>query len=65
MLLQHRCNFSKPIEGAQRVKSAQDTIKILMKSDFSSDLTPFLTINGAQPIIGGGGGGSYKVTPLH
>ena len=37
--------------GDQRVKSAQGTIKILLKSDFSSDLTHFLA------IIGGGGGG--------
>ena len=62
--------------GAQRVKSSQGTIKILMKSDFSSNLTPFL------PLLGGGGlsprlGGisprlgeaqafpkTYKVAPL-
>ena len=34
------------------MKRAQGTIKILMKSDFSSDLTPFLTIMGAQPNMG-------------
>ena len=35
-------NFSKLNERrAQRVKSAQGTIKILINSDFSSDLTPF------------------------
>ena len=48
--------------GAQRVKSAQGTIKIRMKSDFSSDLTHFIT------IIGGGGSREvpkkYTVTPL-
>ena len=57
------------------MKSAQGTIKFLMKSDFSSDLTHFLTIIGgrAQPIMGGrpkvGGGAQafpnrYKVRPL-
>ena len=40
-----RCNFSKSI-GGQRVKSAQGTIKTLLKSDFSSDLTHFLAIIG-------------------
>ena len=48
------------------MKSLQGTIKILMKSDFSSDL-PLLTIIGgsaqhwgAQPMIGGGGLGHSK-----
>ena len=44
------------------MKSVQGTIKILMESDFPSDLTPFLaSIIGAQPnnqglstILGGG-----------
>ena len=35
---------------AHGVKSAQGTIKLRVKSDFSSELTPFLA------IIGGGGG---------
>ena len=58
----------------QRFKSAQGAIKILMKSDFSSDSTHFLTtIGGLSPTLGtqskmGGGGSStpkrYKVTPL-
>ena len=42
--------------GGQRAKSAQGTIKILMESDFSSNLTPFLTnIGGISPSLGGGG----------
>ena len=42
------------------MKSAQGTIENLMKSDFSSELTPFLTIIGVspplkdQPMMGGG-----------
>ena len=36
--------------GGAEVESAQDNIKILTNSEFSSDLTPFLA------IIGGGGG---------
>ena len=55
------CNFSKSIGGGggQRVKSAQGTIKVMLKSDFSSDLIHFLA------IIGGGGGlpKRYKATP--
>ena len=50
-----KCSFSNRL-GAQRVKSAQGIIKMLMKSDFSPDLTPLLTIIGggrAQPIAGG------------
>ena len=35
--------------GTQRMKNVQGTVKILIKSDFSSDLTRFLA------IIGGGG----------
>ena len=57
------------------MKSAQSTIKILMKSDFSSDLTPFSYRYwgigpsggmGVQPNIGGSGIPlkRYKVTPL-
>ena len=45
--------------GPQRVKSAQDTVKLLIKFAFFSDFTPFRTIIAmAQPNIGGGGGGS-------
>ena len=48
--------------GGQRMKGAQGTIKILMKSDFFSDFTPFLA------IIGGPGPpkkvGMPTVTPL-
>ena len=46
--VQHRCNFSKSIGGPQGVKSAQGTIKILLKSDFSSGLTHFLAIIGGE-----------------
>ena len=54
------CNFSKSISGggAQRVICAQGTIKILMKSDFSSDLNLVIIIGGlaehwgAQPNVG-------------
>ena len=35
--------FRNRLEGGGRSKSAQDTIKILMESDFSSNLTLFLT----------------------
>ena len=41
--------------GAQRVKSAQGTIKILIKSDFSSGLTPLLVSIGGLSLFGGGG----------
>ena len=60
------CNFSKSIGGRQRAKSAQDTIKIMMESDFSSNLTPFLTnIGGLNPRLGGRAlPKKYKVTPL-
>ena len=44
----HRYNFLKSIEDSEGEKSVQATIKILKKSDCSSDLNPFLT------IIGGG-----------
>ena len=52
------CNFSKSMGGAQRVKSVQSIIKILMKFDFCSDLTHFLTIigGGGSAMIGGGSG---------
>ena len=49
---------------------AQGTIKILVESDFSSNLTHFLTIIGGSAHHWGGGGGAralpkrYKVTPL-
>ena len=47
--------------GGQRAKSAQDTIKILMQADFSSNLAPFLTNMGLSTPLGGhpniGGGG--------
>ena len=57
-----RYNFLKSIEDSEG-KSVQATIKILMNSDCSSDLNPFLaiivglsrTLEGAQPNIGGGG----------
>ena len=63
----HRCNFFKSIEGAQRTRSVQGTIKILMETDLSLYLTPFLAnigqgaqpiIEGAQPNMGGGVSGS-------
>ena len=41
--------------GAEREKYAQGTIKILMDTDFTSDLAHFLhNIRGAQLNIGGG-----------
>ena len=49
-----RCNFFKPIWVAQKVKSAQGTVQIRLKSDLSPYLIHFLTIiGGAQPNIGG------------
>ena len=48
------CNFRKLIGGAERGKDAQGTIKILMDTEFTSDLAHFLhNIGGAQLNIGG------------
>ena len=53
-VLKQGCNFWKMIGGAERRKYAQDTIKILMGTDFTSDLAHFLHhIGGAQLCIGG------------
>ena len=45
-----RVTFTNRLEGFQRMKSAQGTIKTLLKSDFSSYLIHFFAI-----IEGGGG----------
>ena len=46
-------NFWKLIGGAERGKDAQGTIKILLNTDFTSDLTHFLhNIVGVQLNIG-------------
>ena len=61
------CNFWKLIGGAERGKDAQGTIKILMDTDFTSDLAHFLhNIGGAQLNIGGNEAlpKRYKVTPI-
>ena len=49
----HDFNFWKLFEGGERGKDAQGTIKILMDTDFASDLAHFLrNIGGAQLNIG-------------
>ena len=53
--------FPNQFGGGQKVKSAQGTIKTLLKSDFSSDLTHFFAIIGD---LGGEPPKRYKVTPL-
>ena len=71
----HRCNFSSRFRGwEQRAKNAQGTIKILMESDFSSNLTHLLSKLGGsahhwgrtQPTLEGLGARPkrYEVTPL-
>ena len=48
------CNLPKMIGGAQSDTSSQSTIKINMDTNFSSDLTYYLSYNGgAQVGIGG------------
>ena len=57
--------FFKSIGGAQRVKIAQGTVKTLMNSNFSSDLTLFAIIGGSVHYWGsaqlGGLGHSQKI----
>ena len=60
-------NFWKLIEGAERGKDAQGTIKILMDTDSTSYLTHFLhNIVGAQLNFGGAQAllKRYTVTPM-
>ena len=61
------CNFWKLIGGAERGKDAQGTIKILLDTDFTSDLAHFLhSIRGAQLNIGDAQAllERYEVTPM-
>ena len=61
------CNFWKLIVGAEWGKDAQGTIKILLNTNFTSDLAHFLqNIVGAQLNIGGAQAlpKRYTVTPM-
>ena len=61
------CNFWKLIGGAERGNDAQGAIKILLDTDFISDLAYFPhNTMGAQLNIGGAQALSkrYKVTPM-
>ena len=50
----HRCSFAKKVGGAQSVKNAQSTLKILRNLDFSSDLVHFLAeVGRALAKLGG------------